>query len=411
MKLSPIVNSLLENDFYKWNMGNAIFLKCNGYTTEWSFKERNNVSFTPEMIAEIREQVAHYCTLRYTEDELEYLKKVAPWLSKGYLDFLRFWHPRRCEIFVNEGNIRAYNDCGLAIEAHGTWLNTSMYEVPILAIVNEVYFAFTYGEGTLETVFVENAVKKFDRVISGEIDLGNYADFGMRRRYSAKMQDWVVKYQADKKTTGELPGFVGTSNVFLAKKYGVKPIGTMAHEFAMCVAQGDPTFNSAFTNARVMQLWTDVYGTENGIMLNDTLGDDVFLLDFTKKFATLFAGIRHDSGDPFAWGEKMLAHYQKLGIDPKTKTLLFSDSLNFDKADALKKHFDGRCQIAFGIGTYITCDLGDLPANNIVLKVTKCNGYPVAKISNDLGKSMCKDGEYVAYLKRCIEWRLAHECM
>ena len=409
MKLPPIINSLLENDFYKWNMGNVIFLKCNEYTTTWSFKERNKGMFTPEMIAEIRAQIDHYCTLRYTEDELKYLKEVAPWLRQGYLDFLRFWHPRRCEIFVNEGNIHPYDGCNLAIEATGTWLNTSMYEVPILAIVNEVYFAYTYGVGALESKFIENSVKKFDRLIKGEIDIGNYADFGLRRRYSGKMQDWSVKYQTDKKNEGLLPGFVGTSNVYLARKYGVKPIGTMAHEFAMCAAQGDPTFNAAFTNARVMQLWTDVYGTDNGIMLNDTLGDDVFLLDFTKRYATLFNGIRHDSGDPYAWGEKMLAHYAKLGIDATTKTLLFSDSLDFDRAAGLLKHFNGRCKVSFGIGTYITCDLGDVPANNVVMKVTKCNGYPVAKISNDNGKTMCRDEEYIAYLKRTIEWRIAHQ--
>ena len=195
MKLPPIFTSLLANDQYKYNMNDVINRLFNSYTTEWTFKCRNkDVKFTPEMIAEIREQVDHYCTLRFTKEEIGWLGKNLPWLSKGYLNHLVDWTPKREEILINEGNIIGYNDCGLAIEDHGTWLNTSMYEIAILAIVNEVYFAFTYGYGAKDIEFQKRTVEKFTALKEGRYDIGTFAEFGLRRRLSGPMQDWLIKY-------------------------------------------------------------------------------------------------------------------------------------------------------------------------------------------------------------------------
>ena len=227
--------------------------------------------------------------------------------------------------------------------------------------------------------------------------------FGTRRRYSKKMQEWLIKYLVNE----NIPGFVGTSNVWLAHKYGTKPIGTQAHELYMGVQQ-KPGLEKSYTNAEIMKVWNEIYKTDLGIALTDTLGTEVFLKDFDKNFATLFSGVRHDSGDPIWWGELMLAHYKNLGIDPKTKTLLFSDSLNFEKATAIRKHFKDRTNVAFGIGTFLTCDLPVDPLN-IVFKMVECNGKPVCKLSNNDGKIMCQDNEYVDYLKRTIVWRLRYE--
>ena len=423
-----IINSLLETDSYKFSMGQVIFHHFNKDKVTWSFKCRSkDAKFTPDMVAEIRRQIDHYCTLAFTEEELEWLGKNLPWIKSDYIDYLRFWHPRRCEILVNEGNIQAYNDCGLAIECHGTELNTSMYEIAILAIVSEVYFAFKHGEGAFETEFIENTIEKFNKLVnansvaklksaeSGEqelarylanhpYDIGTFSEFGLRRRYSSKMQDWLIKYIVDKKT----PGFVGTSNVYLAKKYGIKACGTMAHEMFQLL-QGHHEFNPAYSNMLVLKSWVKEYMTDNGIALTDCIGTDCFLLDFNKTYATLFSGVRHDSGDPIAWGEKMVAHYNKLGIDPMTKTLLFSDSLNFEKATSIKKHFDGKCKVAFGLGTFLSNPLTSVESLNIVCKLTEVNGSACAKISDTPGKGMCRDEEYVEYLKRCIDWRLRHE--
>ena len=199
--------------------------------------------------------------------------------------------------------------------------------------------------------------------------------------------------------------FVGTSNVYLAKKYGVKPVGTMAHEFIMCVGQGNHKHNPSYSNWYMMDSWVKEYGVLNGIALTDTITTDCFLKDFQLTFATLFSGVRHDSGDPVEWGEKMIKHYLDLGIDTKTKTLLFSDSLNFEKATMLNEHFKNRINVAFGIGTYLSNDTEVKPLN-IVMKVTKCNGQDVAKLSDCEGKNMCKNPEYIDYLKRCIAWRM-----
>ena len=406
MKLKPIIASPMETDAYKLSMGQVIFHQFPTYKTTWSFKCRNkNVEFTPEMIQEISDQIDAYCKLRFKESELTWLKKNLPWISEDYIDFLRFWHPRREEIFVNAVDTLAYADdgCGLTIEARGTWLNTSMYEIAILAIVNEVYFAFKYGAGAKDIEFQKKTMEKFDLLKAGEYDIGTFSEFGLRRRYSGAMQDWLVKYI----TAEKIPGFVGTSNVYLAKKYGVKAVGTQAHEFIMCVGQGTHCWNPAYSNKFALDAWIKEYGVANGIALTDTITTDCFLLDFSQSCATLFSGVRHDSGDPIEWGEKMLAHYKKLGIDPKLKTLLFSDSLNFEKATKIRKNFKDRVNVAFGIGTYLSNPLDD--PLNIVMKVTECNGAPVAKISDCEGKSMCKDDEYVAYLKRAIDWRLRHE--
>lgn len=434
MKLNPIINSLLETDAYKLSMGQAIFHQFPTYKTTWSFKCRNtDVYFTPEMLKEIEEQVDSYCKLSFKEDELAWLAKNLPWIKEDYIAFLRFWHPRREEIHINEWNQQGMDDSGLVIDCTGTWLNTSMYEIAILAIVSEVYFAFKYGPGAKDIEFQKRTMEKFNKFrkqedldaidnkyqgspdhttkineyLASHYESIVFSEFGMRRRYSREMQDWLVKFIVDQK----IPGFVGTSNVYLAKKYGVKAVGTQAHEFIMCVGQGTREWNPAYSNKFALESWVKEYGIANGISLTDTLGTDVFLKDFNQTYATLFSGVRHDSGDPLEWGEKLIAHYKKLGIDPKTKTLLFSDSLNFERATEIKKHFEGRAKVAFGIGTYLTgiqCNTNDCHPLNIVCKVTECNGRPVAKISDTPTKCMCKDTQYVEYLKRCINWRMKY---
>ena len=434
MKLKPICISPLVTDAYKLSMGNVIFKNYNDKVVKWRFKCRNeDVRFTPEMIQEIRDQIDWYCAnCRYTDEERAWLKQNMPWLSDGYINWLKHWKPDRNEIKVNEGNIQAYNNCELAIECKGTWLDTSPYEIAILAIVNEVYFAFKYGVGAKDIEFQKRTMAKFDKLIDKNrclnahgqylpyeclsstervaydathiYDIGTFSEFGLRRRLSGDMQDWLIKYIVDQ----NIPGFVGTSNVYLAKKYGIKSCGTMAHEFGQVVGQSDLEKNPAYSNKFIMKAWTDEYKTQNGIVLDDVIGSEVFLRDFDLTYATLFSGVRHDSGDPIKWGENLLAHYNKLGIDTKTKTLLFSDSLNFEKATALKKHFGGRCKVAFGIGTWLANDT-DVDPLNIVCKIVECNGRPVAKLSNNSSKTMCCDEEYIAYLKRCIDWRLRYE--
>lgn len=397
---NPIIKSLLETDAYKINMHQVILHQFNKDRVVWTFRCRNNdVRFTPIMIDAIKEQIDHYCTLRFTEKELEWLGKNFSWLQSDYIDFLRIWRPNRSEIRINEEGMVPYNGCGLSIEAHGTWLNTMMYEIVILAIVNEVYFSYKYGKGAKDCEVKRLTIEHFTQK---DIFGFAFSEFGMRRRYSSKMQEWILDYIIDT----EVPGFVGTSNVYLAMQNGIKAIGTQAHEFFMA-QQGHFERNPAYSNMFALKAWVKEYETKLGIALTDTLGTDLFLKDFGLTYATLFSGVRHDSGDPYDWGEKIIKHYESLGIDPKTKTLLFSDGLDFRKANSLWKYFRDRAKVAFGIGTYITNPLPD--PLNIVFKMTECNGSPVAKISNTPSKGMCRDDRYVDYLGRCIRWRLDHE--
>lgn len=403
MKLTPIIISLLETDLYKLSMGCCIFHHFDKDITRWAFKCRNaGVKFTKEMIDEIREQIRHFCTLRFTTEELAWLGAKLPWISSAYISYLRRWQGDFSQITIKESDTEP---CGMEIEAYGSWLDTSMYEIPILAIVNEVYFAFKYGVGALDEEFKKRTEEKLLDLVDGDYVLGTFSEFGLRRRYSGKMQDWLIGRLAP---TSRWSGFVGTSNVYLAKKYGVTPVGTMAHEFIQVTGQAHHEHNPAYSNYYMMKYWVAEYQTRNGIALTDTITTDCFLRDFNLTYATLFSGVRHDSGDPYVWGEKIIAHYKKLGIDPKTKTLLFSDSLDFKKATDIYKFFKDKAKVAFGIGTWLANDTGVEPLN-IVFKVIEANGSPVAKLSDVEGKGMCRDNEYISYLRRCIDWRLTHE--
>lgn len=398
MKLPQIIISLLETDMYKFSMGQAIYHQFSDYKTTWSFKCRNtDVHFTEEMVKEIKEQIKAYCNLRFTEDELEYLHTIR-WIKGSYVDFLRLWQPR-----FEDFEITTDAECGLSIETKGTWLNTSMYEIPTLAIVNEVYFKMAYDYNKLLESFKTKLNEKVNCLVNGEFTLGPFSEFGLRRRLSAEAQELAIN--ALSQATYPESKFVGTSNVYLAKKFGLKPVGTMAHEWIMCVGQGNHKHNPAYSNWYALDAWVKEYGILNGTVLTDTITTDCFLKDFQLTYSTLFSGVRHDSGDPFEWGDKMIEHYEKLGIDPRTKTLLFSDSLDFERANKLYKYFKDKAKVAFGIGTYIANDT-DAPSLNIVMKTTACNGMDVAKISDTPSKGMCKNHDYVHYLQRCIDWRM-----
>ena len=399
--MEPIITSLLETDAYKFSMGQAIYHQFSDYKTTWAFKCRNeNVHFTPEMVEEIKRQIKLYCDLRFREDELEYLNNIR-WIKGSYVDFLRLWKPRYDDFEFG------CDEKGLTIETRGTWLNTSMYEIPTLAIVNEVYFRMAYDYDELLASFRERLDAKIQGTIDGKYELGAFSEFGARRRLSGEAQELAVVSLANT----DLPAgnrFVGTSNVYLAKKHHLVPVGTMAHEWIMCVGQGNHKHNPAYSNWYALDAWVKEYGVLNGTALTDAITTKCFLEDFQLTYATLFSGVRHDSGDPYEWADNMIRHYEELGIAPKTETLLFSDSLDFERATAINRAYKDKVKTAFGIGTYLANDTKVEPLN-IVMKTTACNGCDVAKISDAPGKSMCKSEEYVHYLNRCIDWRIEHE--
>ena len=411
-----IIHHLSQTDAYKLSMAYVIYHLYRKYKTGWSFKFRNMKDhlavMTPakmqEWVEEIQKEINHLATLRWTEDEILFISKKMPWLTLDgglFLDWLRNFQVRAEDIlvFIENGELRIETD------EKASWLQSTFYEIYLLVIVNETGFRLFYNYDELLESHKRNTDKKFEKLLSGEYVLGAVSEFGLRRELSEEAQEYVIKkfmaHRDELKEKGT--NYVGTSNVYMSMKYGTTPIGTMAHEFIMGVGQGDPSKNPAYSNRFAMESWTQIYGVLNGIFLTDTITDKMCRMDMDFKFASSFKGVRNDSGDPIEWGENWIKHYEKLGIDPKTKTLLFSNSLDFKRADEIYRHFAGRVNVAFGIGTYLSNNTFVNPFN-IVMKMTTCNGHPVAKISDDAGKGMCKSEEFVNFLMKAIDWKAAH---
>lgn len=387
-----IINSLLDTDLYKLTMMQAALHQFPTVDVKYEFKCRNKASFSEAMFEDIVTEIDHYCTLHFTGEELDYLSGIQ-FFQKDFIVFLRLYKS-------NRDYITAYLDCDyqLHITVRGPWYLTILFEVPILAIVNEVYFKHLSGKKIRdELIHAESGYERLEAKYNTAKDVGFlFADFGTRRRNSHLWQeDCIKEMQA-------LPNFLGTSNVYFAKKYDIKPIGTMAHEFIM-VGQGLENVTLRNSQKAMLQAWVDEYRGDLGIALTDTIGIDAFLRDFDLYFAKLYDGLRHDSGDPYDWADKVIKHYEKLGIDPCTKKLVFSDGLDFNMAASLFITFRDSAQISFGIGTNLTNDFKDVIPLQIVMKIVECNGKPVAKISDSPGKSMCHDGYYLDYLKSVFQ--------
>lgn len=405
LKYAPMVKSLLDTDLYKYSMGQVYQRQFAADHATWDFKARNvgvntkHEKYTAEDREEIKKQLMAYCSLRFEKDELEWLsdKGRRPWIHNAYCDFLKNWRPDFAEITVEDDPIT-----GLAIHTSGTQINVSYYEIPILEVAAEVYYRNHYDYEEIAHAFKEKTLEKIDFIKRGIYEPGTFSEFGARRRISFELQNWLIKTLKE----NNVKGFIGTSNVELAKRYDLTAVGTMAHEFIMTVGQGHLYHNPAYSNWFALDAWVKEYGTMNGIALTDTIGTDVFLRDFQKTFATLFTGVRHDSGDPYEWGDKMIAHYKKLGIDPSTKTLMFSDGLNLKKATELNKYFSSKTKVAFGIGTDWSGPQNIEPLN-IVCKVALVNGLDVAKLSDAPGKNMCRNPAAIEHLKNEIAWRMA----
>lgn len=398
MKLAPIVNSLLDTDLYKFNMDQVIFHKHTDLCGEYYFKCRNEgVVFTPEMTDEINAQVDYLCSLRFTKEELNYLRSIR-FIKSDYVEFLRLWRPIREYVTVSRSE-----EGELSVVVKGPLFSAMQFEIYLLEIINEVYFRFQYDYEELRASAKERLDAKIKAFNDGTYTFP-FAEFGCRRRLSCEWEDVVVRRLAT-----ETKNCVGTSNVYLAKKHNLTPIGTYAHEFVQ-MYQGIDSIPLAYTNHYAMKDWYDEYQGDNGTALTDTITTDLFLMDFNRSDVNNYTGVRHDSGDPYEWGEKIIAHYKKYGVDPKTKLLLFSDSLDFDRAQKLYDYFSGKTKVSFGIGTFCSNDTSADPLN-IVIKLQYVNGRPVAKLSDTPGKAMCRDKDYLKYLKASVDFRLKRERM
>jgi len=355
---------------------------------EWAFRSRSGEDLRP-YLDDIREQIEALVELQMTPEELAYLERI-PYMQPDFIRFLGLFRfdLRYLRLDVEDGE--------LVIHLRGPWLHVILFEVPLLAIISEVRNRARYPQ-----VSLTQARDRLDEKLAwlrsqaGEQELTTFtlADFGTRRRFSFAVQEMVVE-----RLRCDFPGrFVGTSNVHLARTLDVKPMGTMAHEWIMAHQQLGPRLIDSQIAA--LDCWVREYRGALGIALTDCITMDAFLRDFDLYFAKLFDGLRHDSGDPLVWAEKAIAHYRRLGIDPRTRQLIFSDGLDFAKALQIHRALAGRSNPSFGIGTGLTCDIPGVEPTNMVIKMTACNGQPVAKISDSPGKTMCRDEAFVGYLR------------
>jgi nicotinate phosphoribosyltransferase len=377
-----IIQSLLDTDLYKFTMMQVVLHHFPGAQVEYRFKCRTEgVDLRPHM-EEIRAGIGALAGLRFRDEELAYLRSLR-FMKSDFVDFLGLFR-------FNEKYLRIEGD---DITIRGPWLHTILYEIPILAVVSEVYFRRTQPRPDLAEGRRRLREKiELVRGVEPGLEL-KISDFGTRRRFSLAWQEEVL--QTLKREVPEY--FAGTSNVWFAMRNQITPLGTMAHEYMQaCQALGPRLRDSQIF---AFDMWAKEYRGDLGIALSDTYGFDAFLRDFDMYFCKLFDGARHDSGDPFEWGERMTAHYRRNRVDPRTKTLIFSDQLSFPLAIEIARRFLGRVKTSFGIGTNLTNDLGYEPIN-IVIKMTECNGQPVAKLSDSPGKTVSKDAGYLRYLRQ-----------
>ena len=386
---APIVRSLLETDLYKFTMWQALLHSHPGAGAEYGFVCRHATELPLSRLqGAVEAELDHLCTLGFTSDELEYLRGLR-FIKSDFVDFLSVFRFQRRFIHVDVDGDR------LVIKTAGPIAHVMGFEIFVLYIVNELYFRRLSQETDVLGVARERLQEKIRLVRQAPPTRQPFTffDFGLRRRFSGPWHEEVLSTLAR-----ELPeNFRGTSNVYLAKRLGLMPIGTMAHEYL----QAYQAFGSRLRDFQKAALegWVQEYRGDLGIALTDVVGMDAFLADFDLYFAKLFDGLRHDSGEPIPWGEKAIAHYQKLRIDPMTKRLIFSDGLNLPRALELHRHFSDRIGVGFGIGTDLTNDT-PIKALNIVMKILSACGQPVAKLPDSPGKTLCEDAMYLAYLKK-----------
>lgn len=388
---SPILTSLLDTDAYKLHMQQAVYHRYANSHVVAEFRCRGD-ELLGEYAEEIRRQIQMMSELALTEEEFSYLSGL-PFFSQDYLQWLRAFRYKPEHVDVS--NLNGH----LHIRIAGPWREVIMWEVPLLAVISEVVHQDRSPEVTPEMAIAQlrQNLQKF-REDSADIDISAFKlmDFGTRRRFSGAVQRAIVSTLKE-----EFPYLVGTSNYDLAHKLQLNPVGTQAHEWFQAHQQLSPVL--ANSQRAALQAWLDEYPDQLGIALTDCITMDAFLRDFGAKFATAYQGLRHDSGDPFEWGEKAIAHYQHLDIDPMSKTLVFSDNLDLDKALALYRRFHQRINLVFGIGTRLTCNIPQVKPLNIVIKLVQCNGKPVAKLSDSPGKTICQDKAFVNALRKAFD--------
>jgi nicotinate phosphoribosyltransferase len=364
----PIIKSILDTDLYKLTMQQAIRRRYPKVKARYVFSNRRKEGkFTDLFMDRLQAEIDSMADLRLTDSEEQFLSLACDFFEPDYIDFLRnyVYHPQEVSAKIVNGD--------LVMDISGLWQDTILWEVPLMAIISELYFLHCDTDWTMDWGF---QVKQIQEKIMALASEGcEFSDFGTRRRRNYDTQN-IVAYQLK---NSHYPGVLGTSNVHFAHKYNLRPIGTQAHEWFMGISVLEGLRHA---NRYGLKIWHEIYKGKLGIALPDTFGSDAFFRDFDYELASIFDGVRHDSADPFEFGEKLIKHYQGLNIDPLTKRLVPSDGLNTETAIALQKHFRPSIKISYGIGTHLTNDFPGSKPLNMVIKLSECDGVPVVKLSD-----------------------------
>ncbi|QJD98178.1 nicotinate phosphoribosyltransferase [Mucilaginibacter robiniae] len=371
--MTPILTSLLDNDFYKITMQQGVTKLFPYAKARYQFINRGHHQFPPGFAQALRQAVDSMAGLKLTAAEKQFLQSKCPYLDPVYLDFLESYCYNPAEVVIEQQGF------DLKVSIEGYWYRTILWEVPIMALICELYYQLNHIARINDQEVIDRTTAKFEKYKQLGVTV---ADFGTRRRHSYQVQQLVLQaLQPFGPAT-----FVGTSNVHLAEQYKITPIGTHAHEWFMYHAAH---YGYRMANAMALQHWADVYRGDLGIALSDTYTTEVFFRQFDKMFSKLFDGVRHDSGDAIEFAQKVINHYQSLGINPQSKTIIFSDALNYDKVARIAEFCQNKIGMSFGIGTNLTNDAGPT-AMNIVIKMTEAQvsgeWIPVVKLSDEHGK-------------------------
>jgi len=368
------LNSILDNDFYKITMQNAVVKLFPSSIVKYEFINRGKHEFPEGFDIALKEAVNRMAELKLTKEEKKFMARTCPYIDLPYLDFLEGYHYDPSEVKIRqEGN-------ELSVTVEGLWYRTILWEVPLLALISELHYEMNHMERDSNEIVMNRTLEKADSLAKLGV---NFAEFGTRRRHSYKVQNLVMEALTHSKEST----FIGSSNVHFAMKYGVKPIGTHAHEWFMFHAA---EYGFKMANELALEHWVDVYRGDLGVALSDTYTTDVFFQQFDKKFAKLFDGVRHDSGDPLEFADKTIAHYINNGINPLFKYIIFSDALNLEKVEEITNYCRGKIGVSFGIGTNLTNDVGLKPMN-IVMKLIGVQApnkewIATVKLSDEHGK-------------------------
>ncbi|MDB5187313.1 MAG: nicotinate phosphoribosyltransferase, nicotinate phosphoribosyltransferase [Candidatus Saccharibacteria bacterium] len=391
-------------DFYKLTMGDMAYEKHPDAEVTFTLKNRRGEQPLSEFVtkAALQERLDAIRERGFSPEEIAYYAGLQA--QDGGGRFTPAYLNHLADLQLPDVEIDTHAATGeLTVQTTGPWADVSLWETVVMSEINEEYYArlMEVNDLSIDDLYTEGDRRLDEKIarLQARPDI-KFSDFGTRRRFSAAWHEHVISRLAQ-----ECPGnFVGTSNPWFAYKYDLTPIGTFAHEMPMVYAGlEDAAGNNPLNgHAKMLKDWQEHYGGDLSIALTDTFGSEFFFTDFTPEQAHAWRGLRHDSGDPIAFGEHVIDFYARYEIDPTTKTIVFSDGLDIDMIEKLADHFSGKTNLMFGWGTSLTNDLG-LPSNNIVMKATHVNGNETVKLSDDKGKHTGPEHKVARYQSAVAE--------